>query len=428
MLASDVIEHSTPPWSAPVVLVKKKDGTESVCVDYRKLNAITKKDVYPLPRCEEILESLAGTAYFTHLDLVRGYCQIKVADQDRKKTAFSTPDGHYQFTRMPFGLTNAPATFQRAMNTILAGLSWTDCLVYLDDIIVVGKTIEEHNRRLEQVLQRLEAAGLKLNVKKCHLVQEQSVILGHVVSKEGISTDPEKVKMLKEWPIPHNISSLRSFLGCAGYYRQFVPNYARIAEPLYRLERKGTVFNWNEGCQEAFQILKTRLTTAPILSYPRRDSSFMLDTDASDSRIGAVLSQCQGKDEKVISYAARSLSKAERNYSTTRKELLALVWAMEHFSPYLIGKQFKARTDHNALRWLQNFKEPKGQVARWIERLAVFDFEIEHRAGRMHGNADGMSRIPWERKEVEDELNINRIDATNVTDGNSATDTWLITL
>ena len=394
MLASDVIEPSSSPWSAPVVLVKKKDGSERFCIDYRKLNSITKKDVFPLPRCDEILESLSGAAYFTHLDLVRGYWQIKVAEEDREKTAFSTPDGHYQFKRMPFGLTNAPATFQRAMNAILAGLSWTDCLVYLDDIVVIGRTLAEHNQRLENVLERLEAAGLKLNAKKCELVQEQSAILGHIVSKEGISPDPGKVKVLQEWPVPNNLTDLRSFLGCAGYYRQYIRDYAKIAEPLYRLERKGAIFKWNDDCHKAFEILKKKLTTAPILPYPQHDLAFILDTDASDSGIGAVLSQSVDGEEKVIAYAARSLSKAERNYSTTRKELLALVWSMEHFSPYLIGKPFKARTDHNALKWIKNFKQPKGQVARWIERLAVFDFEIEHRPGRNHGNADGVSRIP----------------------------------
>lgn len=224
MIKSDVIEHSNSPWSAPVVLVKKKDGTGRSCIDCRKLNEITRKDVYPFPRCEEILESLAGTAYFTHLDLVRGYWQIKVVKEDREKTAFSTPDGHFQFKRMPFGLTNAPATFQRVMNTILAGLSWTDCLVYLDDIIVFGKTLTEHNRSIEEVLTRLEQAGLKLNAKKCHLVQGQSVILGHVVNREGIATDPEKIKVIREWPVPNNISQLRTFLGCTGYYRQFIKN------------------------------------------------------------------------------------------------------------------------------------------------------------------------------------------------------------
>ena len=200
-----------------------------------------------------------------------------------------TASGHFQFKRMPFGLTNAPATFQRAMNTILAGLCWTDCVVYLDDIIVSGRTLEEHNQRLENVLGRLETAGLKLNARKCEFVQQRSVILGHVVSKEGISTDPDKVKVLEKWPIPNNLSDLRSFLGCTGYYRQYIRDYARIAEPLYRLERKGTVFKWNDDCQKAFNILKTNLTTAPILSYPRLDISFILDTDACDTGIGAVL-------------------------------------------------------------------------------------------------------------------------------------------
>ena len=181
-MASDVIEPSSPPWSAPVVLVKKKDSSERFCIDHRKLNSITKKDVYPLPRCDEILESLSGGAYFTHLDLVRGCWKIKVAKKDREKTAFSTPDEHYQFKRMPFGLSNAPATFQRAMNSIFAGLSAIDCLVYLDDIVVNGRTLAEHNQRLVNVLEKLEAAGLKLNPKKCQLVQGQSSILGHIVS------------------------------------------------------------------------------------------------------------------------------------------------------------------------------------------------------------------------------------------------------
>lgn len=256
ILSCDIIEPSTSPWNSSVVLVAKKDGTQRFCIDYRKLNEVTKKDVYPLPRCEDILHALSGSAYFTHFDLVRGFWQIGVKEEDKEKTAFSTVDGHYQFKRMPFGLTNAPATFQRAMNTILYGLNWQDCLVYLDDIVIFARTLGEHHQKLNSVLQRLEASGLKLNAKKCHFLKEKILLLGHVVSQDGVSTDPEKIQVLKNWSVPLDLTSLRSFLGCAGYYRQFIPHYADIAAPLPKLEQKSGAFNWTRECDDAFKMLK----------------------------------------------------------------------------------------------------------------------------------------------------------------------------
>ena len=355
------------------------------------------------------MESLAGAQWFSYLDLLRGYWQIDVALEDREKTAFATPNGLCQFRRLSFGLTNAPACFMRVMHLILKGLCWSDCLVYLDDIIIFGRTLEEHRERLSLVLSRLAEAGLKINPKKCKLLSEQVVVLGHVVSQEGIFTNPEKVHIIKEWPIPPNATQLTAFLGTAGYYRQFVPNYAQIAFPLYRAEQKGDNLTWTAECEEAFRKIKRHLSNAPILAFPRLDVPFILDTDASDSGLGAVLSQVQDGEERVIAYAARALSKAERNYSTTRKELLALVWGSEHFETYLYGRRFLARTDHNALRWLRNFKNPRGQVARWLERLSDFDFEVQHRSGRLLNNADGLSRFPWDEqgaklREVESEV------------------------
>ena len=248
------------------------------------------------------------------------------------------------------------------------------------------------------VLSRLAGVGLKINPKKCKLLADKVTVLGHVVSREGISTDPEKVIVVQEWPAPSNISLLRSFLGTAGYYRHFVPKYADLAAPLYRVEQKGKNWEWTQGCHEAFLNIKRQLANAPILAFPRLDTLFILDTDASDSGIGGVLSQLQDGRERVIAYAARGLSKSERNYSTARKELLALVWGAEHFEIYLCGKTFVARTDHKALRWLKNFKNPKGQIARWLERLSDFDIKVEHRTGSSHGNADGLSRIPWDEE------------------------------
>jgi len=398
MLEVEIIEPSESSWSSPVVLVAKPDGTQRFCVDYRALNSVTKRDLYPLPRCDDILESLAGAQWFSHLDLLRGYWQIDVAVEDREKSAFATPDGPYQFRRLSFGLTNTPACFMRAMHLILKGLCWSDCLVYLDDIKIFGRTLEEHRERLSLLLSRLAEEGLKINPKKCKLLSEKVVVLGHVVTREGISTDPEKVRIIKEWPIPANATQLKSFLGTAGYYRQFIPNYAQIACPLYRAEQKGDNLTWTAECEEAFRKIKRHLSHAPIPAFPRLDVPFILDTDASDSGLGAVLSQVQDGQERVIAYAARALSKAERNYSTTRKELLALVWGSEHFETYLYGRRFLARTDHNALRWLRNFKSPKGQVARWLERLSDFDFEVQHRPGRLHNNADGLYRFPWDEQ------------------------------
>ena len=363
MLEADIIEPSDSPWSSPVVLVAKPDGSQRFCVDYRALNSVTKRNLYPLPRCDDILESLSGAQWFSHLDLLRGYWQIHVAEKDREKTAFATPDGLYQFRKLSFGLTNAPACFMRAMHLILRGLCWSDCLVYLDDIIVFGRTLQEHRERLSLVLSRLTEAGLKINPKKCKLLCEQVVVLGHVVSGKGISTDREEIRVIKEWPVPADESQLRAFLGTAGYYRQFVPNYAHIASPLHRACQKGDRFRWTAECKEAFLHIKRKLTNAPILAFPQLDVPFILDSDASDSGLGAVLSQVQCGKERVIAYAARALSKAERNYSTTRKELLALVWGTEHFETFLYGQRFLVRTDHSALQWLRNFKNPRGQVA-----------------------------------------------------------------
>ena len=326
MLEAQIIEPSESPWSFPVVLVAKPDGTQRSCVDDRALNKVTKRDLYPLPRCDDILESVAGAQWFSHLDLLRGYWQIDVVEEDREKTAFATPDGLYQFRTLSFGLTNAPACFMRAMHLVLKGLCWSDCLVYLDDIIVFGRTLQGHRERLSLVLSRLSEAGLKINPKKCKLLSERVIVLGHVVTRDGISTDPEKVRVIKEWPVLEDESQLKAFLGTASYYRQFVPNYATIAAPLHRASQKGERFRWTVQCEEAFASIKRKLTNAPILAFPQLDEPFILDTDASDRGLGAVLSQVQGGNERVIAYAAGALSNAEGNYSTTRKELVTLVW------------------------------------------------------------------------------------------------------
>ena len=394
MLRSGVITPSQSPWASPIVLVRKKDGSIRFCVDYRKLNEVTIKDAYPIPRIEDSLDSLCGSQWFTTLDLASGYWQVEMEKEDREKTAFVTRKGLYEFTVMPFGLCNAPATFQRLMERVLSGLQWEIAVLYIDDIVVHGRSFEEHIERLRAVLKRLQAANLTLKTKKCCFLQQEVEFLGHIVSGTGISPNPQKVAAVANWCTPSKLKDLRSFLGLATYYRRFIKGFANIARPLHALTEKGKQFVWSTDCEEAFSALKNRLTSAPILAYPTKEDPFILDTDASQFGIGAVLSQKQSGEELVIAYGSRLLTKSERNYCTTRKELLAVVYFTRYFKHYLLGKKFLLRTDHGSLRWLFSFKEPEGQVARWIESLAEFEFDIEHRAGTKHLNADALSRVP----------------------------------
>ncbi|BHF73911.1 hypothetical protein SprV_0401699500 [Sparganum proliferum] len=394
MLQQGIIQPSSSPWAAPVTLVKK-DNSLRLCVDYRRLNAVTVKDAFPLPRMDDLLASMAGKKFFATLDLSSSYWQIEVHPEDRAKTAFSLPSGLFEFTTLPMGLANAAATCQRLMQKLLKNLYPSKCLVYLDDVIVWGTTISELLDNLSEVLTRYQEAGLTLNPRKCKFLQTEIRFLGHIVSNEGLRTDPDKIQVVKDWPQPVNGDEVRSFLGLAGYYRAFIPSYARLAFPLTRLTEKSRTFRWTTECGKAFSYLKEALTAAPVLSFPdlSRDAPpFILDTDASSHAIGGVLSQTDSNGrEHVIQYGSRTLDKSERNYSATRREMLALVSFTKKFAAFLKGKPFIIRTDHSALEWLQNFHEPEGQVARWQEMLADFDFTVVHRPGKQHLNADALS-------------------------------------
>lgn len=391
-----IIRPSTSPWSSPVVLVTKKNGDVRFCVDYRGVNAVTKGDSYPLPRIDETLEYLEGHAWFTTLDLKSGYWQVPLAEDAKPKTAFSCHRGLFEFEVLPFGLKCAPAKFMRMMDVVLSGLKPEKCLVYLDDTVVMSRTFDEHLQNLELVLRRFEEANLKLNPEKCHWALNEVGYLGHIVSAEGLRTDPRKIEAVDSWPCPKTIKDVRAFLGLTGYYRKFIRSYAEAAKPLTRLTRKLAMFQWGEEEQEAFEKLKSALCSAPILQFPDwsdEGAFFKLETDASDTAIGGVLTQVKSdSSERVVCYGSKTLSLAEQKYCVTRKELLAVVYFTHEWRAYLYGKKFQIWTDHAALKWLKTLKEPQGQLARWAGQLTTYDFEIHHRKGTCNGNADALSR------------------------------------
>lgn len=412
LVSQGILRESCSPWASPAVIVIKKDGSIRFCCDYRKLNKVTCKDAYPLPRVEESLDALGNAQLFSTLDLTSGYFQVAMNEEDRAKTAVTTPFGLFEWSRMPFGLSNAPATFQRLMGVVLGDLTFDVLLIYLDDIIVFSKDFDSHCERLEIVFNRLRQHGLKLKPSKCFLFKPEVKFLGHLISSEGIQVDGEKTQALETWPAPKNVKELRQVLGFMSYYRRFVPGFAQLAQPLHALvgkSGKGKVmepFTWTSECQTAFDRLKQCLMSPPVLAYPDFSQPFLLTTDGSLQGLGAVLSQRQGGVERVIAYASRGLRGSEKNdrhYSAFKLELLALKWSVtEKFKEYLIYSKFSVITDHNPLRYLESAN--LGAVEqRWIAQLAEFDFEVYYKPGRQNTNADVLSRIPLtEEPEEED--------------------------
>ena len=409
MLDREIIQPSQSPWSSNVVIVKKKDGSHRFCVDFRKLNLITKKDVYPLPRISEVLDTLGNAVYFSTMDLASGYWQVPLDKASQEKTAFTTKSGLFEFRVLPMGLVNAPPGFQRMMDVVLSGLQWKNCLVYLDDVIVFSSTFDRHLEHLKEVFDRFRREGLKLKPRKCDFAKTEVSYLGHIISRNGLKPDPKKLEAIKNYPVPRDVSELRSVMGLFSYYRRFVQNFSVIAAPLFKLLNKGEKFQWDCDCQKAFDVLKGKLTESPVLGYPDFSKPFVLYTDAATTNgLGAVLGQEIDGQERVIGYASRSLKKNEKNYPTIEAELLAIVWSIKYFRPYLYGRKFVVVTDHNPLRWLYNIKDPMGRLGRWALTLQSYDFEIQHRPGKRHGNADGLSRRPPVDNEATKENNISQ--------------------
>ena len=398
MLEAGIIQRSRSSWAFPVVCVDKKDGTKRFCVDFRALNAITKPISYPLPLIDDILLRLGQSKYFTTLDLKSGYWQVLMEEEDREKTAFTCQRGLFEFIKMPFGLSGAPPIFMELMDRVLEGLE--DCAIpYLDDIIVLGKTPEEHLRNLETVFERLRAHGLKMKLKKCQFFQQETKYLGFVVNGMGVKPDPEKVEAIRGLATPRTVKEVRGFIGMCGYYRRFVPNFSEIASPLFDLTKKFARFIWTPECQKAFDFLKDSLTVVPLLAYPDTRKSYTLYTDASDTCIGACLTQRtfdeEGQEvEKPLHFLSHRLSPTQRRWSTIEKEAYAIHFSLQKLDHYLHNAQFTIKTDHKPLRHLLEAPMQNKKIQLWALSLSGYQCRVEYIAGTTNTVADLLSRSP----------------------------------
>lgn len=389
LLANKLIQRSNSPWSAPVVLVMKKGGDRRTCIDYRKLNSVTKKCSYPLPRPEDLIDSLGTKAgkkkYYSKLDLASAYWSVKMNENDREKTAFVTKQGLFEWLVMPFGLCNAPATFQRLMDEVLGELKFKCVVVYFDDIVIFSNSFEEHIIHLELVFKKLTEANLQAKLSKSEFGLEEVTFLGFIIGATGIRPDPQTVQAVNDFRIPRTVREVRSFIGLCSFYRTFILGFAAIANPLHHLTKKNVEFVWSDVAQSAFDQLKKALTSAPILASPEFGKPFVLTTDASKFALGAILSQVQEGVERVIRYASRSMNPAERNYSVTEKECLSIVWAIGMYRCYLLGTTFTIVTDHKPLVSLPKLKldDPYGRLARWTLKLQHYDYTVVYKKGNM---------------------------------------------
>ena len=391
-----IISPSNSPWAAPVILVKKKNGEYRMVIDYRKLNAITKKDAYPLPRIDDLLDTLGKAKVFSALDMRAGFHQVPLEESSKELTAFTTKFGTYHYNMLPMGLVNSPATFQRLIDLCFRPLI-SKCLVaYIDDLNVYSDNEHEHLHHLELVFQCIEAANLILNPEKCFFFKNHLKFLGYIVTKDGIHTDPDKIKKIIEYPRPKSITQVRAFLGIASYYRRFIKDFAAIARPLHDQTKTKKKIPWTQATTNSFETLKKKLTTAPVLARPDFNKEFILVTDASKLGLGCVLTQLdeEGKEHPIV-FASRGLKPNEVNYAPTKLECLAVVWAVKLFRPYLLGRKFTIITDHSALTELLKTPNPTGIIARWIVILTEYEFIIKYRPGRVNESADFLSRLGY---------------------------------
>ena len=394
MLEQGVIEPSYSPWASPICMVRKKDGSLRFCVDYRKLNAVTKADAFPVPHMGDCLSTLGGSEYFSALDLASGYWQCDMDRESSEKAAITTHRGLFQPTVLPFGVKGGVAHFSRVMSALFSSLQWKILLIYLDDLLVYADSFKEHLSRLACVFDCLRKAGLKLKPSKCSLVRRSLKFLGHVVSRCGGSPDPEKLQAMREFPVPQDVDALKRFLGLAGYYRDHVQGFADIVHPLNELTKKGVAYNWSAVCTQAFQKVKEVLLKSPVLVYPDFQREFVLTTDASNIGLGAILNQSVDGKDRPVSYASRTLTKAEKNYCTSEKECLGVVWAAQYFSYFLLGRPFLVRTDHDPLTYLHSVPSPHGRLARWIAWLEQFAYRMVYVPGKSIPHVDALSRAP----------------------------------
>lgn len=388
LLEKGYIRPSSSPWGAPVLFVKKKDGSLRLCIDYRELNSVTIKNKYPLPRIDDLFDQLKGAGIFSKIDLRSGYHQLRIEENDIARTVFRTRYGHYEFTVMPFGLTNAPEVFMDLMHRTFRMFLDKFVVVFIDDFLVYSKNSEAHEEHLRQVLSKLREHQLYAKLSKCEFWLEEVAFLGHVISKEGVSVDPAKMRAITEWPTPKSVSDIRSFLGLAGYYRRFVMDFSTISRPMTNLMKKECKFIWSSECEEAFQNLKNRLTSAPVLALPDEGQQYEVYSDASKYGLGCVLMQ----NRKVIAYASRQLKPYEVNYPTHDLELAAIVFALKIWRHYLYGVTCKIYTDHKSLKYIFTQKELNMRQRRWLELIKDYDLDIQYHEGKANVVADALSR------------------------------------
>ena len=403
MLELGIIRESSSPWASPALLVPKKDGELRFCIDYRKLNDVTVKNRYPLPFVQDIFDQLGGAKVFSTLDMRSGYHQVPLAEEAMEKTAFVCHRGQFEFTRVPFGLTNAPAHYQSMMNRVLSRHIGTRVMVFLDDVVVYSKDPAQHANDLEMVLKDLKAANLTLKETKCHFAKTKLDLLGYVISAEGIQAQPEKTTAIKQLPAPSNVSELRRFLGMCSYYRQLVPKFAEIAEPLHQLTRKDVTFEWTNEHTNAFEQLKEQLCSHQIMAHPDPSKPYILYTDACDYAIGGIL--CQEDEngiERPIQYISAQLTSTQRRWATVEKECWAVVYCLDKLRCYLLGSQFVVFTDHKPLLSLFTSQMKNTKIQRWGILFEEFGAVIKYRPGANNVRADMLSRIVTDEVAVID--------------------------